>query len=305
MSLGDPAQAVAANAEASTAEIFDRGYRRYDGERLGSAGAMRAVVGASVQRALGLRRKFRFKVVPILTAFIAYVPAMAFLGFAVIVPNELLADAGTTEEYAGYFGLIGMSLVLFSAFVAPELMSTDRETGMLGLYLAGPLSRVQYLFAKAIALMGVMLIVTLFPVMFFLIGYMLVGIGPDGFGDTASLIGKILLVGFLIALYYTLLGMAVASLTKRKGFASAGLVVALLASVALTEVLVEEADAPDWILLFGLLRLPIEIAGRTFGETAEAIPGVGSWATFGMFGAVCAVAATICVVAYQRLEVSK
>lgn len=292
-------------APGEVAEIFDRGYRRYDGERTGSKGAMRAVVGASVQRALGLRRKFRFKVVPILTAVIAYVPAFGFLAFAILIPNDFLLEAGDAEEYAGYFGLIAISLVLFTAFVAPELMSTDRETGMLGLYLAGPLSRWQYLVAKAAALMSVMLIVTLFPIVFLLVGYLLVGLGPEGFGDTARLVGRILLSGALTAMYFTLIGMAVASLTRRKGFASAGIVVLLLASVALTEILVEAAEAPDWVLLLGLLRLPAEMATRVFNEPGEQIEGVATITSLGIFGLVCAVAATICVVVYRRLEVSK
>jgi len=184
-------------------------------------------------------------------------------------------------------------------------MSTDRETGLLGLYLAGPLSRVQYLVAKAVSLLTVMLIVSLFPIVFLLIGYTLLGLGPDGFGALMSLVGKIVLVGTITALYYTLIGMAVASLTKRKGFASAGIVVLLLASVALTGILVEQGDAPNWVLLFGLLRLPADIAMRVFDEPLDQIADVSSFQAFGVFAGICVVAAIVCGVAYRRLEVAK
>lgn len=288
-----------------TAEIFDRGYRRYEGERTGTTGSMRTVLGASVQRALGLRRKFRFKVVPILTAVLAYLPATALLGIAILLPSEFLGDVGDSATYADYYGFLGISLTLFTAFVVPELLSTDRQTGLLGMYLSGPLNRLNYLGAKGAALLLLMLIITFFPLIFLLVGYAAVGLGPGGLGATLSVLGKIALSGFLMALYFSLLGMAVSTLTSRKGFASAGIVVLLLASVALSETLVDLADAPTWVSLFGLLRLPTDIVTRIYDEPAEQIVGVGSFGAFGMFALVCIISAAITTVGYRRLEVTR
>ena len=39
--------------------------------------------------------------------------------------------------------------------------------------------------------MTVLLLVTLFPVVFLLIGYLTVGLGPDGVVETAKIVGKI------------------------------------------------------------------------------------------------------------------
>ena len=287
------------------AEIFDQGYRRYEGERTGTSGAMQAVIVASLQRGLGLRRAFRFKVVPILAAVIAYLPAIGFLAFAMLVPIEALLEVDNAATYADYFGTIGISLTLFTAFVAPELMSTDRQTGLLGMYLSGPLSRINYLIAKAIALVCLLLIVTMAPVLFMLLGYLSLGLGPGGFVDTMEIVGKIVLSGGLMAVYFALIGMAVSTLTSRKGFASAGIVVLLLASVALSEILVDAADAPSWVSLFGLLQLPIDIVTRIFDEPLDQIPDVGSLGAFGAFFGVCAVSAAIIFFGYRRLEVTK
>lgn len=287
-----------------TAEIFERGYRSYDGPRTGALGAMRSIWIASVQRALGLRRKFRFKIVPILAAALAYLPAIAFLGFAMLVPNDVLGEIGGAD-YAGYFGQISISLALFTAFVAPELLSTDRQTGMLGLYLSGPITRLQYLVSKAGALLAVMLIVTMFPVLFMLAGYMTLGLGPGGVGDTLTIVVKIMITGVLTALYFALIGMAISTLTNRKGFASAGIVVFLLASAALSGILVEAAGAPDWVQLFGFIGLPFEIASRVFNETEEQIANVSAAASWSVFIGVGVVSLAVIAWGYRRLEVTK
>ena len=67
----------------SDARIVDRGYRRYEGPRRGGAGAYRSLVVHSAQRALGLRRPATAKILPVLSVFIAYVPAIVFVGIAV------------------------------------------------------------------------------------------------------------------------------------------------------------------------------------------------------------------------------
>jgi ABC-2 type transport system permease protein len=250
----------------SDARIVDRGYRRYDGPRTGARGAVRALVVHSMQRTLGLRRPAGQKVLPIVAVVIAYVPAIVFVGLAVFLRDTLLDNRGLLPTYAEYYGFISAAIVVFAAFVAPELLCTDRRNGMLGLYLASPLTRDTYLLAKALAVLALLALVTLGPVLLLLVGYVIVGQGPGGLGVLLELLGKIVLGGLAVAVMQASLSLAVSSTTTRKAVASAAVILLLLASTAVSGALVDGAGASPWLFGLDLLQLPFELVGRIYGE---------------------------------------
>ena len=287
----------------NVAQIYDRGYRPYTGPRTGVNGAVKSVFRASIERALGLRRKFRFKIVPVLTIVIAYIPALIFMGLGVLFGSEMAE--GLTAEYADYFGLISIAAVLFTAFVGPELLCPDRQSGLFGMYLASPLNKVNYLAAKVGSLVLLLSLVSLFPVLFLMIGYSFTGQGPDGFGEVISTIAKIIAAGLIVSVFYTLIGMALSSLTKRQGFASAGIVMVLIASGAFTGILTEATNAPDWIQVFNLIELPTDLAGRIFDEPFVQFEGISTGTAVGAFVGVCLLCVAIVVASYKRMQVTK
>lgn len=284
------------------AEIFDRGYRRYEGERTGVGRAMRSVYVDSLQRALGLRRRFRFKIVPLLTIAFAYIPAIGFMAATFLIPNEF---AGEIVDYAGYYALTSISVVLLTAFVAPELLCTDRRTGMFGLYMASPLQRWHYLAARAGALATVLFLVTLVPVLVMLLGYTFLGLGPEGFTNTIKLLGRILAGGLILSGFFSLLGMAAASFTDRKGFASAGLVMSVIASAGFAEALRESAEAPDWVSLIEIGALPNIAIQRLFGSTLDFLGDVSNLQSTGALIGAMVILAAVVIVRYMRMEVVK
>ena len=198
--------------------------------------------------------------------FIAYVPAIVFVGLSVLIQDTLLANANLVPTYSDYYSFISAAIVVFSAFVAPELLCTDRRTGMLGLYLASPLTRNSYLAAKAIAVVALLALVTLGPPLLMMIAFTLIGTGPDGPAAVARILGEILLGGAVVALLHASLSLAASSTTTRKAAASAGVILVLLASTAVSDALVNGADASPNLFCLNLLQMPFELVRRIFGD---------------------------------------
>ena len=220
---------------------------------------MWSLIKHSVQRALGLRRPVSAKILPALSVFIAYVPAIVFVGITVLFEEVLITEPDVLPSYGDYYGFITAAIVVFTAFVAPELLCSDRRDRMLGLYLASPLTRDTYLAAKAIAVMAVLGLVTLGPPLFMLLARTIAGTGPDGPAETFELLWKIVLAGVVIAALHAALSLAVASSTTRRAAASAAIILILIGSSAVSDSLQETGDAPEAVFLFDLFALPVRV----------------------------------------------
>jgi ABC-2 type transport system permease protein len=271
------------------AQILDRGYRKYDGPRTGVAGAVRAVVTHSAQRALGMRRSIWAKILPAATIGFAYLPAIVFVGVLALFPRADTANL-LLPSYGDYYGFIISAIMVFVALVAPEVLCTDRRTGMLGVYLAAPLDRDSYLLAKAVSIAAVLSIVCLGPPLLMLIANVLQSTGPDGFAEIADTTWRVLATGVAETLLFTGITMGVTSLTDRKAVASATIILLFLVSISITGTL-DVAGLPSGIYGFAPTLLGLELAQRVHGEYSPIMNGVPSvtvwfaWAawTFGGF----------------------
>ena len=272
------------------ARILDRGYRSYDGPRTGRSGAIGAVVRHSVQRALGMRRTIWAKVLPIATIAFAYIPAIVFVGIVALLPRRQTADL-LLPSYGDYYGFVISAIMVFVALVAPEVLCTDRRTGMLGVYLSSPLDRDTYLLAKAAAIGAVLSLVCLGPPLLMLIANVLQSTGPDGFGEVLDTTWRVLATGVVVTLLFTGITMGVTSLTDRKAIAAAAIILLFLVSLVVTGS-IEAAGGSGSANVLAPTLLGLELAQRVHGEYSPIMFGVsdllvwGSWAlwTFGGFG---------------------
>jgi len=285
------------------ARIYDVGYRSYDGERRDPWWAVVTVALHAVQRVLGLRRSFRHKVLPGLAIVIAFLPAIVSLVLAVVL-EETLEIGDELFTYGDYYFFVMSAVALFAAFVAPEALCTDRRTGMLGMYLAGPLDRGRYLLAKAAAVTGVMLLMTLAPPLFLMSAYAVEGLGPAS-SELPELALRILATGLAMAALFAAVGLGVASLTTRKAVAGVAVVLLVLVPGIVAEIAIESGGAPDALSLVGLLALAGELALRVFDEPPSEDAAIGRVSTALVVAGVLAwtaVGAAVTWLSYRRIE---
>ncbi len=290
-----------------TARIHDRGHRAYDGPRLGATHAVAVLFAQGVWRVAGRRRPIWAMLLFGATLLLAYLPAVVFVGLAALLSDEDLRDL-VLPTYGEYYGFVTSAIVLFAAIIAPELLCTDRRSGMLGLYLASPLNRDTYLAARAMAVGAVMALVTLGPPLLLLVALSLQGAGPEGIDDTLLVFVRVVGAGIGVAAPIAALTLAVSASTDRRAAASAGIIMIILVSSTVANVLIEAADAPDIVGMLDLFGLPFELANRIHGEATEGTQGLSTMATPAVVLAAVGWTVLFGVIArwrYQRVEVRR
>jgi ABC-2 type transport system permease protein len=283
------------------ARLFDLGYRGYDGPRERPARAILTLAVFTMRRVLGLGRGGRHKVLPAITLTIAYLPAFVSVAFSVLAED---IQAGDLITYGDYMFFIGSALALFAALIAPEALCPDRRSGMLGLYLAGPLDRTRYLVAKGAGVLAVMLLITLGPLLFMFLAFSLAGFGPSA-GETPELLLQIFATGASTALLYASLSMAVSSFTTRRAAAAVGVILTLFVPVSVVRSAIESAGAPDELDLLSFPFVAGDLAYRIFGEEPDdnaPVEALATWLVAGGLSAAVVAGALVCWLRYRRIE---
>lgn len=225
------------------AVIYDRGYKAYDGERLGRGATRRAIVKDGIRRILGIRRKARRKILPWSLLAIGLLMAAVLVGQLFLLGSLAGATAEGLPSYPELFDLYSRIALLFLAITIPELLGPDRAQGVLSVYFSRPMSVVDYLTGKATAYVVMAASIYLVPQTAFHLGA--AALAQDGFlsylgGNldvlwqvTAAALGFILIHGGVLAV--------VGAYVDRTSFAAATFLGILLAGGNLAGVISEAA----------------------------------------------------------------
>lgn len=179
--------------------IYDLGYQPHQGERLGRAGALRALYRDGLRRVLGLRRRARAKAVPWTLLGIAVIPAIFFIGITVFT-REIGVEDVAFFSHAQYFDLTGTIALLFIAAAAGELLVPDRMHGVLHVYASRPLTTGDYLAGRAASLATVVIGFMYLPHLVLFFGR--AWTSGDGFGSYVAAHAGVLWQAALASLLY-------------------------------------------------------------------------------------------------------
>ena len=149
-----------------------------------------------------------------------------------------------------------------------------------------------------------MLLITLGPLLFMLLAFVLAGFGPSA-TETPGLLARIFAAGTMTALLYAALSMAVSSFTTRRAAAAVGVILLLFVPATVVRSAIKSADAPNELDLFSSPFVAFELAYRIFGQAAdstEPVTELSTWLLVGGVGAAILAGALVCWLRYRRLE---
>ena len=272
---------------ARTGAVYDRGYRPYDGPRGGRGAARVALYKASVRRAIGLRRSWRQKFLPLGLLAVVTIPAAVNVGIAFATRNSPLRGF-QFFDYREYVG-VSSALLLFVAVCAPDVICPDRRQRVLPVIFARPLTGADYALAKLGAIASIIFAFSFLPQVLLFVGQMLVsGSALHYARDHAAVLWEVPVAVAALALYYAALGLALASLTSRRVVAGASILGLTLVSSVVAGILHDAGRAT----VISLLSLPLYVRDLIFlGHVHEGSPlsGVAGGGALALAGYVVVV----------------
>jgi ABC-2 type transport system permease protein len=252
--------------------IYDLGYQRYAGSRLGRANAIRQLLQYSFRAAFGAGRGQRARLVPFIILLVVFVPVVVQVGIASMTSNVSMIN------FAQYMEFTAFLVALFTASQAPELIVPDRKHGVLALYLSRPMRGTDYALAKLGAIVLAMLVLTLVPQLTLWGGR--VFIPADTWASFRAESGKLLpIVGGTLgtAVYMGSIGLAISSVCSRRAFANAGIIAYFLILPAAVSIIhrLSTGDMKRYVVLAHPVWLLTGFSNWLFDVEAQRRTAVG------------------------------
>lgn len=259
-------------AESNAAAIYDLGYQPYTGPRLGRGYAARSLLAYSFRSAFGVGRGDKAKTMPALVVAAVYVPALVQVAIA--------SATGMVNfiQYANYLEFTTVLIALFAAAQAPELVVTDKQQGVLSLYLSRPLVAFDYAMAKVGALTAALLVITMGPQLILFLGKVAIAASPwTSFKSEWTKLLPIVGGTALISLFVASIALLLASFASRRGYATASVIAFFLVLPPVVEMFrsVTSGDVRRYSVLVHPVYLIMGFANWLFDIEAKRHTAVG------------------------------
>lgn len=289
--------------------VYDLGYTRHDGPRLGRGAAIRATIVDGIRRVLGLRRKARKKVFPWTLLAVAALPAIVFVGLAFFLGDFTPEADSPFGGHAEYFNLAGTMVMIFAALAGPELLIPDRVEGVLAVYSSRPLRAADYLMARAAALAVVVGFFLLAPQLLMYLGF--AALDSDGFFaaavGNADDLAQITATTAVYVLAYGAPSLLIAVFARRSAPASAAYLAAMLALTGVAHGLAESGSGgglSKYAALLAIFEHPHVVRDWIFGRSSTGLVAIDAgwpaWVSLVVVAVIGVMTAVIATVRYRR-----
>ncbi len=258
--------------------IYDLGYRGYDGPRAGRLAVAVGLLRHTLREAYGIGRGGRAKIAPFLLLVLNALPALLAVGITALASQAggNLQD-GIPIRHDNYQSLTSTLVMLFCAAQAPELFGRDQRYGVLPLYLSRVLTRIDYGLARTGGLFLAVLIVALVPQLILSVGAILAAPDPlTGLSDEAAEVPAFLAVSTLSSGVLAGVSAVIAAWTPRRAYATATIIGLFIIPPVIVGVLSELAvgEAARALHLISPGDVVEGLNAAIFGVVAEASPAV-------------------------------
>jgi len=261
--------------------IYDIGYRRYEGPRLGRRHAAWTVFVNGLRATFGLGRSGRAKVLP---AFCLVLPALIAVIIVAIRAYSArfgISDLAAIPGHADMASAVGVFGTILVAVQAPELLGRDVRYRVLSLYFSRALLRVDYALAKLGALAGAVLIMLLVPHVILTIGAVLLTSDVLGaLGSEARQWPAILGSTGVSALATSGLALVLAAYVVRRAYATVAIFAVFIVPgiIAALIIALDLGEASHYIVLIDLGTVLDAANAWFFGI----VPAAGVWQASGL-----------------------
>lgn len=261
------------------AEVFDLGYRPYEGGHTSRWRRRQAIWRDGLRISLGLGRGAAAKIAPWLLIALALVPVLV----VIVISSLAGAVSGETSDadlpsYAEYYEFAIIPIGLFAAIVAPLLLCPDRRDGVLSLYAARPITPTDYVAARWASFLTVSAAAVWLPEAL-LFGWNALDAASTGsfLGDNWDVVPRFLLAGAAVAVVFTTLSLFAASFTTRRAFAAVGTLAVLFVGSAIGGIAEENFSGglSDALSLAGVIDVVIDTVHWIFGDDLAERPVPG------------------------------
>jgi ABC-2 type transport system permease protein len=220
---------VSANPPVTRAgNIYDLGYRRYEGPRLGRPQPIRSLIGHTYRPTYRHGRSGRAKAAPNILGAMAILPAVIIVGGLTIAARfgfDRQLDDAELIGFNNYYSSVTAIIVLFCAAQAPELFGRDQRHGVLALYFARALRRSDYALGRLLGFTLALLVLVLVPMVILFLGRVLLSTDVGkAFGANLPNLPPVLAQGIALAGLYGGLSMAISAYSPRRAYATAGII---------------------------------------------------------------------------------